>query len=96
MTKEDFQHIGKVYESRHVGQYINKIVEENEKLIGDRPDDGTNGQEGNWRTVERSGPTSSNGQYRAKSGNMETPWHALGAVKLIESCKGRESPDNRL
>ena len=88
MTKEDFQHVGKIHQSLSTDQYPSKIVEGNEKLIEAAYGGGnTDGGGRIWKAVERPALPYPDGQDRTKSGSEETPWHALAAVKRLESPK---------
>lgn len=92
MTKEEFQHIGKVHHSLCQDQYPAKIVENNHNLIGTPPDVRSESKEGNLQDVGRPTLTCLSGQHQAKCETAATPWHALAAVARLENSKERTGP----
>ena len=92
MTKEEFQHIGKVHHSLCKDQYRPKIVEDNHNLVGTPPGGRSESKEGNLQYVGRPTLTCFSDEHRAKSETAAIPWHALAAVERLEDSKEGTGP----
>lgn len=89
MTKQDFQHVGKVHHSLSLDQHPDKILERKEQLVTAAPHGQHNGEGGNWQQVERPALKCAD---QSKSTRMDTPWHALAAVECLDRSKERPGP----
>jgi hypothetical protein len=83
MTKEDFQHIGKHFQSINGVKYPDQVLEKTDHLVKALVNNASHEEGEKWKEVDRARPD--HGREIVTKHHM--PWHALRAVEKEASTK---------